>query len=284
MEKKKKLNRGVLSAEAVRRLEKKGNRVQASSKVGFQVIKYRGGHVEQIPERMEGAAMIEYIGFQPETAQKLWRTLPNAQKQSNELISVYAHAKKYLTRKFEEHKHRRTWNQELLLAAVGLSSNLVQSLIYLSQRISISQRFKLNKISLHDLRDWAIIKIKKIYYKMKSLDAQVLLDSPHHHKHPSSSSSSLGMFPLSLKRDVVPGQIVAVSGKPVADGFYLEKNGQQLVPGWKASDVRVRSHLLNNNINKDKNKNNNNNGITPVHAVVVANICFAQVLPPRPRF
>lgn len=226
--------------------------------------------------------MIEYIGFQPETAQKLWRTLPDAQKQSNELISVYAHAKKYLTRKFEEHKHRRTWSQELLLTAVGLSSNLVQSLIYLSQRISISQRFKLNKISLHDLRDWAIIKIKKIYYKMKSLDAQVLLNSPHHHHPSSSSSSSLGMFPLSLKRDVVPGQIVAVSGKPVADGFYLEKNGQQLVPGWKAGGVRGRAHLLNNNINKDKNKNNN--GITPVHAVVVANFCFAQLLPLRPRF
>lgn len=65
------MSRGVLSPAAVRRLEKTGNRVQASSKVGFQAIIYPGGHVERFPERMEGAAMIEYIGFQPETAQKL---------------------------------------------------------------------------------------------------------------------------------------------------------------------------------------------------------------------
>lgn len=55
------MTRGVLSAEAVRRLEKYGSRVQASSKVGFQRIKYPCGHVEEFPERMEGAAMIEYI-------------------------------------------------------------------------------------------------------------------------------------------------------------------------------------------------------------------------------
>lgn len=80
-EDKKKMTRGVLSAEAVRRLAKKGNRVQASSKVGFQLIKYPDNHVHEVPERMEGAAMIEYIGFQPETAQKLWRTYyPDAQK------------------------------------------------------------------------------------------------------------------------------------------------------------------------------------------------------------
>lgn len=163
------------------------------------------------------------------------RTYPHAQKQTKDLLSVYAYAKKYLTRKFEEHKQQQIWTKELL-AALGLSPNLVQSLIYLVQRISISQRFKLNKISLQDLRDWAIVKMKQKYYKMKSLDAQVLLNNSPHLSSSAASSSSLGMmFPLSLGKDVVPGQIVAVTGKPVADGFYLEKNNQ-LVPGWKAGN------------------------------------------------
>lgn len=270
------MTRGVLSAEAVRRLEKKGNRVQASSKVGFQVIKYPGGRVEEFPERMEGAAMIEYIGFRPQTAQKLWRNYPDAQKQTNGGLDLYAHAKTYLTRKFEEHKHQ-TWPKELL-TAVGLSPNLVQSLIYLVKRINASQRFKLNKISLHDLRDWAIIKIKKKFYTMKFFDTQVLLNSPHHHHHHHPSSSVRGvissMFPLSLRKDVVPGQIVAVSGKAVADGFYIEKDGQ-LVPGWKAGKGRGHLNIINNN-----NNNNSNNVVMPV---VVANFCFAQVLSPVQR-
>lgn len=221
------MTRGVLSAEAVRRLAKKGNRVQASSKVGFQLIKYPDNQVREFPERMEGAAMIDYIGFQPETAQKLWRTYyPDAQKHVHGSLDLYAHAKTYLTRKFEEHKHRRPKD---LLAAAGLAADLVQSLIDLVQRISISQRFKLNKVSSHDLRDWAIIKIKKKFYQMKFLDAQIL--------NPSSwSKIGLGMFPLSLKKGVVPGQIVAISGKPVADGFYVEKDGK-IMPGWKGGHL-----------------------------------------------
>lgn len=72
---------------------------------------------------------------------------------------------------------------------------------------------------------------------MRIFDTQVLLhhNSPHYNHLPSLSGSRLGMFPLSLGNDVIPGQIVTVNKKPVPDGFYIdEKNNGQLIPGWKA--------------------------------------------------
>lgn len=74
--------------------------------------------MEEFLERIEGVAMIEYIGFQPETTRKLWRTYPDAQKQTNGGgLYLYAHAKTYLTRKFQEHKHWTSTTKELLAAA-----------------------------------------------------------------------------------------------------------------------------------------------------------------------
>lgn len=70
---------------------------------------------------MEGAAMIEYIGFQPEIAQKLWRKA--AQKQTKGGFDLYAHAKTYLTQKFKENKHQTS--PKKLLAVTGLLPNLV---------------------------------------------------------------------------------------------------------------------------------------------------------------
>lgn len=305
------MSRGVLSTEAVRRLEKYGSRVQASSKFGFQQIKYPCGHVEEFPERMEGAAMIEYIGIQPETAQKLWRTylgVVDAQRKqsnnnNNNKFTVYDHVKTYLNRKFEEinnNRQRKTeaWTKESLIAAIGFSSRLAQSLIYLVRYINNNQRFKLNKISSYDLRDWAIKKIKRRFYQIRNFDHQVLLpnsphlDNHHHHHHhlPSLSNSSLGMFPLSLGKDVVPGQIVPGNKKPVPDGFYIEKNGQ-LIPGWKAASSKntlggkkvlwtVNNYHGDdhNNETKDNNNDKSNNNII-IMPGVVANFCFAQVLP-----
>ena len=64
--------RSVLSADAVRRLAIKKIRVEASGRLGFQLIKYPGGHMNKVPKRMGGVAMFEYIGFQKVIAQKLW--------------------------------------------------------------------------------------------------------------------------------------------------------------------------------------------------------------------
>lgn len=131
------------------------------------------------------------------------------------------HAENYLTRKFEQHKNRPL--QELL-AGAGLNSTLISSLTRYLQWININEQFRLNKVLVHNLRDWAIMKAKKNYDTVKFLDAQIL--------NPSGSLKvSLGMFPLSLKENVARGQIVGNTGRPVADGFYIGKDGR-LVPGW----------------------------------------------------
>lgn len=213
--------RAVLSAEAVRRLAIKKIRVEASGRLGFQLIKYPGGHVNEVPERTEGVAMFEYIGFQKAIAQKLWLTYKSQNQAHGH--DLFVHAEKYLTRKFEQHKNRPL--QELL-AGAGLNSTLISSLTRYLQWININEQFRQNKVLVHNLRDWAIMKAQKNYDTAKFLDAQIL--------NPSGSlKASFGMFPLSLKGNFARGQIVGNTGRPVADGFYVEKDGR-LVPGWRS--------------------------------------------------
>lgn len=203
----------VLSAEAVRRLARIKIRVEASSRLGFQLIKYPNGHVDEVPERMESVAMFEYIGLQKVTAQKLWLTYKSQNHAHRH--DPFVHARNYLTCKFEQNRHRPL--QELS-AATGLDPTLTSSLTRYLQWIRIDPQFKLKKVSVHNLRDWAIMKVSKNYDNMKLLDAHVL--------NPSSAARkfSLGMFPLSLKDNVVRGQKVGNTRKPVADGFYVDKN------------------------------------------------------------
>lgn len=178
--------------------------------------------------------MIQYIGFRPKTAQKLWRTYPDAQKKlpNGRGLDLYVHAKTYLTRKFEEHNDHCLPPPKVLLAAVGLFSKLVDSLINLGQRISDNPKFKLNEISLHNLRNWAIMKTKKHFYKMKFLDAHVLDPAP-----PSVRSSrliSLGMLPLRRLNKVFPVPAPFAFGGKAVPVFYIKIEGGQIVPGWKA--------------------------------------------------
>lgn len=235
----------VLSAEAVRRLAIKGIQVKASNRLGFQLIKYPDGHKHEIPERIGGVAMFEYIGFYRVTAQNLWLTY-KSQNQGHG-YDLFVFAKNYLILKFEKY---RQYSLQKLLAAVGLSSALTSSLTNYLQKLKINDQFGLNIVSVHNLRDWAIMKVKKYYDRMKLLDTQVL-------NHSTLRTVSLGMFPLSLKDNVARGQMVGNTGIPVADGFYEGKDGR-VVPGWKAPPYKMLPNkVLPNNVLSKKVLPNN---------------------------
>lgn len=124
-----------------------------------------------------------------------------------------------------------SYSLQKLLAAVGLSSALTSSLTNYLQKIKINDQFGLNIVSVHNFRDWAIMKVKKYYDRMKLLDTQIL-------NHSTLRTVSLGLFPLSLKDNVARGQMVGNTGIPVADGFYEGEDGR-VVPGWKAPPYKM---------------------------------------------